>query len=87
MQSSFGFGRQSVGLFAELDGMRLFTGGEQHWTRRDRLDVIEGVESRSHRSGSCPQTDGCSEKILYCAETLVANIRRNSVARLPSLSL
>ena len=35
---------QLVGFFAKLDGMRVFSGDEQHRARRNRLDVIERIE-------------------------------------------
>jgi MmyB-like transcription regulator ligand binding domain len=39
-----GFGGELVGLLAELAGVRLVTGDEQHRARTDRLDVFERVE-------------------------------------------
>jgi hypothetical protein len=39
-----GFGRPLIGVLAELDGMGLLTGDEEHRARRDSLDGREGIE-------------------------------------------
>lgn len=53
----------SVGVLAELAGMRDVAGDEEHWSGRDRLDVVEGIEVH--------EFDQAAEERLGCQFGLV----------------